>query len=225
MNPETILVVDDAPAILSSLSGILMDEGYDAQIASGGAEALQMVTASPPALVLLDIWMPDLDGVEVLRQIRRLSPETMVIMMSGHGSIETAVKTIKIGAYDYLEKPVSLEKVVMLVKHAMAEQRLASENRTLKRRLGPGDEKGDEETRGSTGLATEMAASPLPLRAARERFERGHILAQLAACQWNIPKTAETLGIGRAHLYRKMSLLKITPPPEAMGGEHSLLGG
>ena len=217
MNSETILVVDDAPAILSSLSGILMDEGYDVQIAAGGAEALQIVETAPPAVVLLDIWMPDPDGVETLRQIRRLSPSTRVIMMSGHGSIETAVKTIKIGAYDYLEKPISLEKVTMLVKHALDETRLSSENLALKMRLAAGDE-AEESVQAPVGIPAESIASPVPLRAARAAFERDYILAQLEACRWNIPKTAEALGLGRANLYRKMGLLKITPPPESAGG-------
>jgi len=219
MNSETILVVDDEPAILSSLSGILMDEGYDTQIASGGAEAIRMVKTDPPALVLLDIWMPDPDGVETLRQIRRLSPMTMVIMMSGHASIETAMKTIKLGAYDYLEKPISLEKVTMLVKHAMDEYRLSSENLMLRRQLDLGVDRKTATV--TTGVPTASIASTVPLRAARDRFERDYILAQLTACRWNVPKAAEALGLGRANLHRKMSLLKIVPPPESAGGTGS----
>jgi len=132
VNPESILIVDDQPAILSTLSGILMDEGYDVQIAESGAEAIASAQSTPPSLVLLDIWMPGMDGLETLTRLRVLLPETRVIMMSGHGSIETAAKTIKLGAYDYIEKPLSLEKVVMLVKHAVDELRLQRENQALK---------------------------------------------------------------------------------------------
>jgi len=129
---ETILVVDDEPAILSTLSGILSDEGYEVQSTESGLEVIPMVQATPPALVLLDIWMPDPDGIETLQRLKTFLPNLIVIMMSGHGSIETAVKAIKLGAYDYIEKPLSLEKVVLMVKHALNEFHLREENRSLK---------------------------------------------------------------------------------------------
>ena len=90
-----ILVVDDEPAILNALTGILEDEGYDVSVAKGGQEALKLIKADPPDLVFLDIWMPDLDGIEALRRALDLVPHLQVVMMSGHGSIESAVKAIK----------------------------------------------------------------------------------------------------------------------------------
>lgn len=131
--PETILIVDDEPAILSTLSGILSDEGYEVVTAESGLEVIPLVQANPPALVLLDIWMPEQDGIETLQQLKVLFPDLIAIMMSGHGSIETAVKAIKLGAYDYIEKPLSLEKVLLLVKHGLNEFRLREENRSLKK--------------------------------------------------------------------------------------------
>ncbi len=129
---ETILIVDDTPAILSTLSGVLMDEGYDVQVAENGADAILAVQAHPPAIVLLDIWMPEMDGMDVLKILKAAHPDMVVMMMSGHGSIETAVRAIKLGAYDYIEKPVSLEKIVLLIRHALTEFRLQRENQTLK---------------------------------------------------------------------------------------------
>ncbi|MFQ5597605.1 MAG: sigma-54-dependent transcriptional regulator [Nitrospiria bacterium] len=131
--PETILIVDDEPAILTTLSGILSDEGYEVLVAESGLDVIPMVQSQPPALVLLDIWMPEPDGIETLQQLKTLFPDLVVIMMSGHGSIETAVKAIKLGAYDYIEKPLSLEKVVLMVKHALNEFHLKEENRSLKK--------------------------------------------------------------------------------------------
>ena len=91
----SILVVDDEEAIVSSLSSILQDEGYEVLVAKSGAEALKSYMADPPDLMLLDIWMPDMDGLETLRRIREIVPTAQVMVMSGHGSIETAVKAIK----------------------------------------------------------------------------------------------------------------------------------
>ncbi|MFQ5578998.1 MAG: sigma-54-dependent transcriptional regulator [Nitrospiria bacterium] len=130
---EKILIVDDEPAILSTLSGILSDEGYDVLEAGNGLDALRLVQTTSPEIVLLDIWMPDPDGLITLEKIKDSSPDVVVVMMSGHGSIETAVKAIKLGAYDYIEKPLSLDKVVLMVKHALTERRLHQENKTLKR--------------------------------------------------------------------------------------------
>src|SRR3989442_222332 len=135
--PNHILIVDDEPAILDTLSSILQDESYEVSVARGGQEALKFIKAdSPPDLVLLDIWMPDLDGIETLQRAMEAHPRLLVIMMSGHGSIESAVKAIKLGAYDYIEKPLSLEKVTLLVRHALHERRLELENRDLRERAG-----------------------------------------------------------------------------------------
>jgi two-component system nitrogen regulation response regulator NtrX len=131
----SILVVDDEEAILSSLSSILQDEGYEVSVAKSGTEALKTYMADPPDLMLLDIWMPDMDGLETLRRIREVVPTAQVMVMSGHGSIETAVKAIKLGAYDYIEKPLSLENVTLRVKHALEQYRLEEENRSLRTKV------------------------------------------------------------------------------------------
>ena len=133
--PNHILIVDDEPGILDTLSGILQDESYEVSVAKGGQDALKLIKSdSPPDLVLLDIWMPDLDGIETLQRAMEAHPRLLVIMMSGHGSIESAVKAIKLGAYDFIEKPLSLDKVTLLVRHALHERRLELENRALKER-------------------------------------------------------------------------------------------
>ena len=129
---KTILVVDDETSILQSLEGILMDEGFEVVIAESGLEALENVQEEMPDLVLLDIWMPGLDGIETLEKIKALYPTLQVIMMSGHGNIETAVKSTKVGAYDYIEKPLSLEKLLLSINNALAHSRLVEEVHFLK---------------------------------------------------------------------------------------------
>ena len=131
----SILVVDDEEAIVSSLSSILQDEGYEVSVAKSGGEALKTYMSDPPDLMLLDIWMPDMDGLETLRRVREVVPTAQVMVMSGHGSIETAVKAIKLGAYDYIEKPLSLENVTLRVKHALEQYRLEEENRSLRTKV------------------------------------------------------------------------------------------
>lgn len=133
--PGSILVVDDEEAIRTSLRSILEDEGYDVTVAVNGVEALKIYGMDPPDLMILDIWMPELDGLETLRRVKELVPTTQVMMMSGHGSIETAVKAIKLGAYDYIEKPLSLENVTHRVKQALEQYRLAQENRSLRTKV------------------------------------------------------------------------------------------
>ena len=130
--PGNICIVDDEPSILNTLSSILEDEGYQVSLAKSGAEALKLIRAEPPELVLLDIWMPEIDGLETLKRIRQQFPNLMVIMMSGHGSVETAVKSTKLGAYDYLEKPLDLEKVTILVRNALHQRKLEEENLNLR---------------------------------------------------------------------------------------------
>lgn len=132
---ESILVVDDEKSILNILSAVLIDEGYHVLMATGGIDALKIIKSETPSIVLLDIWMSDMDGIETLRRIKALFPKVIVIMMSGHGSIETAVKATKLGAYDYIEKPLSLEKVVLIIKHALREKSLEEENKDLRSKI------------------------------------------------------------------------------------------
>ncbi|MBT3257709.1 MAG: sigma-54-dependent Fis family transcriptional regulator, partial [Deltaproteobacteria bacterium] len=129
---KTILVVDDETSILQSLEGILTDEGFDVAIAESGLEALGKIEEVMPDLVLLDIWMSGMDGIETLEKMKSLYPTLQVIMMSGHGNIETAVKATKVGAYDYIEKPLSLEKLLVSINNALAHSRLMEEVHFLK---------------------------------------------------------------------------------------------
>lgn len=129
---RTILVVDDEKSILRSLEGILSDEGFEVLSAETGVEALEGIKESTPDLVLLDIWMPGLDGIETLEEIKKGYPNLQVIMMSGHGNIETAVKATKIGAYDFVEKPLSLEKLLLSINNALEYYRLEEEISLLK---------------------------------------------------------------------------------------------
>jgi two-component system, NtrC family, nitrogen regulation response regulator NtrX len=132
---KSILIVDDEESIRESLKGILDDEGFKTYFARDGEEAIGRVREENPDLVLLDIWMPGMDGIETLRRIRELSPDQLIIMMSGHGTIETAVKATKLGAHDFIEKPLSLEKVLLCIQNAMRVGQLVAENRTLKAKL------------------------------------------------------------------------------------------
>lgn len=133
---KTILVVDDEKDIRTSLTGILEDEGYQVVTASSGVEALESVRQDLPDLVLLDIWMPGLDGLETLEKMKILFPYLTVIMISGHGTIETAVRSTKLGAFDFIEKPLSLDKVLITVSNALQLCDLKLENEELKRVAG-----------------------------------------------------------------------------------------
>ena len=124
---KTILIVDDEKSIIQSLDGILTDEGFEAISASSGNAALEIIEEEMPDLVLLDIWMPGMDGIETLIKIKETYPHLQVIMMSGHGTIETAVKATKQGAYDFIEKPLSLEKVLLSINNALEFYRLEEE--------------------------------------------------------------------------------------------------
>jgi two-component system nitrogen regulation response regulator NtrX len=133
MQAETILVVDDERGILLALKGILEDEGYRPVLVEDGESALRRLREQPVDLVLLDIWLPGRDGVAILQEITKGWPDIPVVMMSGHGTIETAVRTTKLGAYDFIEKPLSLEKTLLVLRHALEERRLTRENSELLR--------------------------------------------------------------------------------------------
>ncbi len=129
---HTILIVDDEQSIRDSLSGILQDEGFITLTAAHGEEALARLREEKPDIILLDIWMPGMDGLETLSRVRDYLPEQLVIMMSGHGTIDTAVRATKLGAHDFIEKPLSLEKLLLCIQNALRVNQLVEENRELK---------------------------------------------------------------------------------------------
>ncbi len=130
MKPRRILVVDDEPGIRQSLSGVLEDEGYSVESVESGEACLKAIQAANFELALLDIWLPGMDGMEVLARLQEipLAERPVVVMISGHASIEGAVKATKLGAFDFLEKPLSIDKVSVVVKNALEHRRLALEN-------------------------------------------------------------------------------------------------
>jgi two-component system nitrogen regulation response regulator NtrX len=135
MTESVVLIVDDEEGIRESLSGIFEDEGYNVLTSSSGEEALRILKEQNPELILLDVWLPGIDGVQTLKDIKNMKPDLPVIVISGHGNIELAVKATKMGAYDFLEKPLSLERVLLAAKRALERRTLEIENTTLKQDL------------------------------------------------------------------------------------------
>ncbi len=135
MIKDKILIIDDERGIRSSLKGILEDEGYSIKTANTGEDCLKLIEWENFDLILLDIWLPEMDGIEVLKKIKTMDENPQVVMISGHGTVETAVKATKLGAYDFLEKPLSLEKVVLTVKNALRQKRLEEENIQLRQKI------------------------------------------------------------------------------------------
>jgi DNA-binding NtrC family response regulator len=130
-----VLIVDDEPEIRNLLQEILEDEGYDVSVAENAAAAREQRRARKPDLIMLDIWMPDTDGVSLLKEWQHSGGTGCpVVMISGHGTVETAVEATRLGAYDYIEKPVSLSKLLLTIEHALEQERLVQENLGLRRR-------------------------------------------------------------------------------------------
>ncbi len=151
-----ILVVDDESGIRDSLQGVFEDEGYQVSTAESGEICLETVRRQPFDVILLDVWLPGMDGLQTLGKIRELEDAPEVIMISGHGTIETAVRATKLGAFDFLEKPLSIEKTLILVKNAIDTQRLRLENRDLKKQLTP---------------RTVIAGESIPMKALRQQIQ------------------------------------------------------
>ena len=140
MAGEHILIVDDERAIQTTLRGVLEDEGYHVSAVGSGQDAIGRLAEESPDLIFLDIWMPGMDGLDALAEIMRLRPEVAVVMISGHATIETAVKATKLGAYDFIEKPLSLEKTLLAAARALEHSRLERENRALREQIQRGQE-------------------------------------------------------------------------------------
>lgn len=130
----SILIVDDEPSILKSLSGLLTDEGFEVITADNGYEALKLIDTEAPDLVVLDIWMPGIDGIETLKEIKKSNAVLPVIIITGHGNVETAVKATKLGAFDLIEKPLNIDKIIVAINNALNFRRLEEENRYLRKK-------------------------------------------------------------------------------------------
>jgi two-component system, NtrC family, nitrogen regulation response regulator NtrX len=130
----SILIVDDEPGVRSALSGVLRDEGYNVEAVDSGEQCLARVVRDIVDVIVLDVWLPGLDGLATLARLRQMKIDSQVVVISGHGNIESAVKAIKMGAFDFVEKPLSLEKTVLVVRNALRQRHLEAENRALRAR-------------------------------------------------------------------------------------------
>ncbi len=131
----TILIVDDEPGVRSSLTGVLEDEGYAVEAVPSGEACLDRVTRGAVDLIVLDVWLPGMDGLATLQRLRERQVDSQVVLISGHGNIESAVRAIKMGAFDFVEKPLSLDKTVLVINNALRQRRLEAENRALRARV------------------------------------------------------------------------------------------
>jgi two-component system nitrogen regulation response regulator NtrX len=131
----SILVVDDEPGVRSSLSGVLRDEGFDVEAVASGEACLDLSIRAQFDVIVLDVWLPGADGLLTLQRLRERKVDAQVVMISGHGNIESAVRAIKMGAFDFVEKPLSLEKTVLVVRNALRQRDLEAENRVLRARV------------------------------------------------------------------------------------------
>jgi DNA-binding NtrC family response regulator len=225
-----ILVVDDEMGIRELLSEILSDEGHVVQTAENARQAREIRAAGMPDLVLLDIWMPDTDGVTLLKEWQRDGLLTMpVIMMSGHATIDTAVEATRIGAMNFLEKPIALQKLLKAVQLGLARgsqeavRPLAVPQRST---LSPAP--GDAVAPANAAIGAAPVTRPLPtsagagvhlfnlsfdlpLREARDAFERVYFQHHLVREGGSMTRVAEKTGLERTHLYRKLKQLGVEP--------------
>jgi DNA-binding NtrC family response regulator len=217
----TILVVDDELGIRALLSEILSDEGHQVELAENAAQARAFREKIRPDLVLLDIWMPDVDGISLLKEWNASGQLTMpVIMMSGHGTIDTAVEATKFGAQSFLEKPITLQKLLRSVEQGLSKPPtkplhdlapVRAESASLAEPHGVmhavaaiagGSTKG--------GLQSEkMFSLDRPLREARDAFEKSYFEFHLAQENFSMTRVAEKTGLERTHLYRKLKQLGV----------------
>ena len=210
-----ILVVDDELGIRELLFEILNDEGHAVELAENAAQARALRVSQQPDLVLLDIWMPDTDGVTLLKEWSAAGQLTMpVIMMSGHATIDTAVEATRIGAMAFLEKPITLQKLLQAVEQGL--------DRALAR-LAPVSDLNGTVLRFDVGLEPLAIDTPtvvgpqptqpfdldVPLREARDAFEKAYFEFHLSQESGSMTRVAEKTGLERTHLYRKLKQLGV----------------
>ena len=204
MESKKILVVDDEIGIRELLSEILFDEGYQVYLAENAEQARGYRNDHEPDLVLLDIWMPDTDGITLLREWVEQELLTMpVVMMSGHGTIETAVEATRIGAVDFLEKPIALQKLLSTIAQAIRDDAPKLQSRTIETQV--------QKVTLTIGGRAQQASLPmdLPLREARDHFDALYLDYHLRKEEGNVSRVADKVGLERTHLYRKLKQLGI----------------
>ncbi|SAK45140.1 DNA-binding response regulator [Caballeronia temeraria] len=226
----TILVVDDEMGIRELLSEILSDEGHVVDVAENAQHARDYRLQQTPDLVLLDIWMPDTDGVTLLKEWAAQGKLTMpVIMMSGHATIDTAVEATKIGALNFLEKPIALQKLLKAVEQGLAHGTAAAPAAAAAKPASSvsasgvpvaaalptasalntsADAAASGATQGQTGQTASISFD-IPLRDARDAFERAYFEYHLARENGSMTRVAEKTGLERTHLYRKLKQLGV----------------
>ena len=220
MQSKQILVVDDEIGIRELLSEILFDEGYQVHLAENAEQARAYRNEHDPDLVLLDIWMPDTDGITLLREWVDQDLLTMpVVMMSGHGTIETAVEATRIGAVDFLEKPIAMQKLLSTIAKAIKEDEpklQASEGKSQKIIL-------NVEGQDVDGPMLQInLPMDLPLREARDHFDSVYFDYHLRKEVGNVSRVADKVGLERTHLYRKLKQLGIKFVKKGGSGEPQL---
>ena len=235
-----ILVVDDEMGIRELLSEILGDEGHVVSTAENAQQARELRAAATPDLVLLDIWMPDTDGVTLLKEWQRDGVLTMpVIMMSGHATIDTAVEATRIGALNFLEKPISMQKLLKAVQQGLSRgQEVVRPPVFHPRATLPPSEVSSNSELGfgvvtsiihGQAMGTPVGTPPvegkvftlsfeLPLREARDAFERAYFEHHLVREGGSMTRVAEKTGLERTHLYRKLKQLGVEPGKLAKRG-------
>ncbi|HET9112872.1 MAG TPA: response regulator [Burkholderiales bacterium] len=216
---KEILVVDDEIGIRELLSEILMDEGYDVTLAENAAAAREYRFHKRPDLVLLDIWMPEMDGISLLKEWMNSGQLTMpVVMMSGHGTIDTAVEAIRIGAIGFLEKPIALKKLLDSVAQGLLHPVPQLSGSAQDKPVLPHALAADAHVSANKEAAA-LPDSPssadlgftldLPLREARDIFERHYFERLIVQTDGNMTRVAEYAGVERTHLYRKLKQLGV----------------
>lgn len=212
-----ILVVDDELGIRDLLCEILNDEGHSVEVAENAAQARAARLRDRPDLVLLDIWMPDTDGVTLLKEWSTTGALTMpVIMMSGHATIDTAVEATKIGALAFLEKPITLQKLLKAVEQGLARNLVRKTVAPVMTSAGLQM----IDACASTGQAGAVVAEAgpqseqsflldKPLRESRDEFEKAYFEYHLAKENGSMTRVAEKTGLERTHLYRKLKQLGV----------------
>jgi DNA-binding NtrC family response regulator len=216
----SILVVDDEMGIRELLNEILTDEGHTVYAAESAIQARTIREQMRPDLVLLDIWMPDTDGITLLKEWSKTGQLTMpVVMMSGHATIDTAVEATRIGALNFLEKPIALQKLLKTVSKA-----LESSPKYIEPQTGRAVQPNANQAVTPKPVANEVAPAPLegefisgiaktyfdlPLREARDLFEKAYFEHQMQIMGGSMTKISEYTGLERTHLYRKLKALGI----------------